>query len=74
MTSGYVRPERVNKWPNSMTYNNDDDDDDGSGGGGDSCAQVTYQRRGKCRELRKLNLFVVHACEKYCCSREYTYT
>jgi len=19
-TSGYVRPERVNKWPNSMTY------------------------------------------------------
>jgi len=24
-TSGYVRPERVNKWPNSMT---DDDDDD----------------------------------------------
>jgi len=30
---GYVRPERVNKWPNSMTdiyvdYDDDDDDDD----------------------------------------------
>jgi hypothetical protein len=27
-TSGHVRPERVNKWPNNMTYDNDDDDDD----------------------------------------------
>ena len=29
-TSGYVRSERVNKWPNSMTDNDDDnyDDDD----------------------------------------------
>jgi len=26
-TSGYVRPEWVNKWPNSMTYIYDDDDD-----------------------------------------------
>ena len=25
-TSGYARPERVNKWPNSMTYDDDDDD------------------------------------------------
>ena len=24
-TSGYVRPERVNKWPNYMTYDDDDD-------------------------------------------------
>jgi hypothetical protein len=24
-----VRPERVNKWPNSMTDDDDDDDDDG---------------------------------------------
>jgi hypothetical protein len=24
-TSGYVRPERVNKWPNAMTYDDDDD-------------------------------------------------
>jgi hypothetical protein len=23
-----VRPERVNKWPNSMTDDDDDDDDD----------------------------------------------
>jgi hypothetical protein len=23
-----VRPERVNKWPNSITYDDDDDDDD----------------------------------------------
>jgi len=31
MTSGYVRPERVSKWPNSiydMIYDDDDDDDD----------------------------------------------
>jgi len=27
-TSGYVRPERVNKWPNSMTVYDDDDDDE----------------------------------------------
>jgi hypothetical protein len=24
-TSGYVRPERVNKWPNSMTYDDEDE-------------------------------------------------
>jgi hypothetical protein len=24
----YVRPERVNRWPNSMTDDDDDDDDD----------------------------------------------
>jgi hypothetical protein len=23
-TSGHARPERVNKWPNSMTYDDDD--------------------------------------------------
>jgi hypothetical protein len=27
-TSGYVRPGRVNKWPNSMTDIDDDGDDD----------------------------------------------
>jgi len=26
-TSGYVRPERVTKWPSSMRYNDDDDDE-----------------------------------------------
>jgi hypothetical protein len=25
-TAGYVRPERVNKWPNCMTDDDDDDD------------------------------------------------
>jgi hypothetical protein len=29
-TSGYVRPERVNKWPKPMTYDDDDDDVDGN--------------------------------------------
>jgi hypothetical protein len=24
--SGFMRPERVNKWPNYMTYDDDDDD------------------------------------------------
>jgi hypothetical protein len=27
-TSRHVRLERVNKWPNSMIYEDDDDDDD----------------------------------------------
>jgi hypothetical protein len=33
-TAGHVRPEQVNKWPNSMTVHDDDDDDDDDGGGG----------------------------------------
>ena len=27
-TSGFVRPERVDKWPKSMIADDDDDDDD----------------------------------------------
>jgi hypothetical protein len=30
-TSGYVRPERVNRWPNSMTYRIYDDKGKGKG-------------------------------------------
>ena len=41
-TSGYVRPERFNKWPNSMTYIYDDDDDDDD----DDDKQYSTEHRG----------------------------